>query len=89
MLASLKQATEGVTWEMIVVEGGSSDNTLDVLRAHGVRNVYDETQCLGPGRHSWPQLYNFGFSKARGKWAMYASRRNLLLQKYPHKTRLG
>jgi len=73
MLASLKQAAEGVTWEIIVVEGASSDNTLDVLGQHGVKNVYDETQCLGPGRHTWPQLYNFGFSKARGKWAIYAS----------------
>ncbi len=73
MLASLNEAVAGTTWEMIVVEGGSSDNTLDVLHKHGVKNVYSEAQCLGPGRHSWPQLYNFGFSKAHGKWAMYAS----------------
>ncbi|MHC5060097.1 MAG: FkbM family methyltransferase [Planctomycetota bacterium] len=73
MLASLKKATEGINWEMIVIDGGSNDNTLDVLQAHGIRDIYDETQCLGPGRHSWPQLYNFGFTKARGKWAIYAS----------------
>jgi len=73
MLASLKDAVVGVSCEIIVVEGASSDNTLDVLHKHGVKNVYSEAQCLGPGRHSWPQLYNFGFSKAHGKWAMYAS----------------
>ena len=73
MLTSLNDAIGEVRCEVIVVEGGSSDNTLDVLHAHGIKKVYDETQCLGPGRHTWPQLYNFGFSKARGKWAMYAS----------------
>ena len=73
MLASLEDAVHGITWEMIVVEGGSSDNTLDVLHKHGVKNVYSEAQYLGPGRHSWPQLYNFAFSKACGKWAIYAS----------------
>jgi FkbM family methyltransferase len=73
MLASLKTAVQGITCELIVIEGASNDNTLDVLHKHGVKNVYSEAQCLGPGRHSWPQLYNFGFSKAHGKWAMYAS----------------
>ena len=73
MLASLNNAVKGVSCEVIVVEGGSSDNTQEVLLKHGITKVYSEAECLGPGRHSWPQLYNFGFSKARGKWAMYAS----------------
>jgi len=73
MLGSLREAASGVAYEIIVVEGGSSDNTLDVLGRHNVREIYSESQWLGPGRHSWPQLYNFGFSKARGRWAMYAS----------------
>ncbi len=73
MLSSLEQAARGVVYELIVIEGASSDNTLDVLRRHNVWHVYNESQHLGPGRHSWPELYNFGFSKARGKWAMYAS----------------
>ncbi|MCK4292792.1 MAG: glycosyltransferase [Planctomycetes bacterium] len=73
MLGSLREAAGGVAYEIIVVEGGSSDNTLDVLGKHNVREIYSESQWLGVGRHSWPQLYNFGFSKARGKWAMYAS----------------
>jgi ADP-heptose:LPS heptosyltransferase len=53
--------------------GDSSDNTLEVLRAHNVWNVYNESKHLGLGRHSWPELYNFAFSRATGKWAMYAS----------------
>jgi len=73
MLGSLEEAVAGAAYEIIVVEAGSSDNTLDVLRRHNVTGIYNESQWLGPGRHSWPQLYNFGFSKARGKWAMYAS----------------
>jgi glycosyltransferase involved in cell wall biosynthesis/predicted SAM-dependent methyltransferase len=73
MLSSLKEAAEGIRYEVIVVEGGSCDKTPDVLRQHGITQIYNEAQCLGPGRHSWPQLYNFGFSRACGKWAMYAS----------------
>ncbi len=73
MLDSLEEAAAGVAYELIVVKGGSRDNTLDVLCKHGVTGVYSESEWLGPQRHSWPQLYNFGFSKARGKWAMYAS----------------
>jgi len=73
MLASLSDAIQGINCEVIVVDGSSIDNTLEVLKRHGVTKIYNEAECLGPGRHSWPQLYNFGFSKARGKWAMYAS----------------
>jgi glycosyltransferase involved in cell wall biosynthesis len=73
MLVSLKGAVGGISYEMIVVEGGSSDNTIDILHKHGVTEIYNESECMGPGRHSWPQLYNFVFSKARGKWGMFAS----------------
>lgn len=73
MLTSLEKATCGVNYEIIVIEGNSSDNTLEVLHKHGIKRVYNETVYLGSGRHSWPQLYNFGFSKARGVWGMYAS----------------
>jgi len=71
MLTSLKKATAGITCEVIVVEGGSSDNTLDILRKHHVKKIYCESEWLGSGNHSWPQLYNFGLSKATGKWAIY------------------
>jgi predicted SAM-dependent methyltransferase/glycosyltransferase involved in cell wall biosynthesis len=73
MLASLKEAVIGIKCEIIVIEGNSSDKTRDVLHRHGITNIYDEIECLGPEMHSWPELYNFGFSKANGKWAMYAS----------------
>ena len=73
MLTSLKGAVTGVNCEVIVIKGNSSDNTQEVLDKYGITKTFDEVECLGPGRHSWPQLYNFGFSKARGKWAMYAS----------------
>ncbi len=73
MLNSLEEATAGVAYEVIAVEGGSSDETLNVLQNHGVRSIYDESRSLGPGKHSWPELFNFGFARAVGKWAMYAS----------------
>jgi glycosyltransferase involved in cell wall biosynthesis/predicted SAM-dependent methyltransferase len=73
MLASLKDAVKGVNCEIIVIEGNSSDNTQNVLHKHGITKVYNEAESLGTGKHSWPELYNFGFSKAHGKWAMYAS----------------
>ena len=72
-LISLKEAAEGVNYEIIVVEGDSSDNTVEILHKQGISNIYNESECMGAGRHSWPLLYNFGFSMARGKWAMYAS----------------
>ncbi len=42
MLSSLEEAAAGIVYELIVVEGGSSDSTLDVLRRHNVWHVYDE-----------------------------------------------
>ncbi len=73
MLTSLAKATPGLRYEVIAIEGNSSDNTLEILQKHGITQIYNETEYLGKGRHSWPQLYNFGFSKTRGKWVMYAS----------------
>lgn len=73
MLTSLAEAARGVHYEVIVIDGSSSDNTLDMVHKHGIKQIHNETVSLGKGRHSWPQLYNFGFSKARGVWGMYAS----------------
>ncbi|MBE0534077.1 MAG: glycosyltransferase [Phycisphaerae bacterium] len=73
MLTSLVGAVGSLKYEVIVIEGGSKDDTLNVLQKHGIRHVYSESQCLGPGRHSWSQMCNFGLQKAHGKWAMYGS----------------
>jgi glycosyltransferase involved in cell wall biosynthesis len=73
MLESLFLAMEGVTFEVIVIDGDSKDNTLEVLAKHEIENVYSEFECLGPGRHSWGEIYNFGFSKSNAKWLMYCS----------------
>jgi glycosyltransferase involved in cell wall biosynthesis/predicted SAM-dependent methyltransferase len=73
MLHSLKSAATGINCEVIAIEGGSGDETIDVLHRHGIERIYSEKQVLGPGRHSWSQIFNFGFSRARGKWAMYGS----------------
>jgi len=73
MLSSIVRAADGIKYEIIVIDGGSTDNTLQVLQAHGIDQVYSESQCMGHGRHSWSEIFNFGFAKARGKWAMYGS----------------
>jgi glycosyltransferase involved in cell wall biosynthesis len=73
MLTSLENASVGVRYEVIVIEGNSSDNTIEILHKHGIEHIYNEKEHFGEGKHSWSQLYNFGFAKAKGKWAMYAS----------------
>jgi len=73
MLTSLGLATCGITCEVVVIAAESHDNTMEVLQDHGVAKIFLEANHLGTGRHSWPQLYNFGFAKAKGRWAMYAS----------------
>jgi glycosyltransferase involved in cell wall biosynthesis len=73
MLASVPGAASGIKYEIIVIHGPSKDNTAEVLKKHKVDAVYEEATNLGPGKHSWPELYNFGFSVAKGRWSMYAS----------------
>ena len=73
MLASIPAAAAGINYEIIAVVGQCSDNTLEILKKHNVTKIYNERECVGDGRHSWPMLYNFAFSKAAGKWAMFAS----------------
>jgi len=75
MLSSLKKATKEIAYELIIIEGKSSDNTSKIIREFSPikPRIYNEIEYFGTGEHTWPQLYNFGFSKAVGKWAMYAS----------------
>ncbi len=81
MLESLFKAMKGVSYEIIIIDGDSADNTLGVLKKHGIENVYKESKCMGPGYHekdypgyhSWGELYNFGFKKTTAEWIMYCS----------------
>lgn len=73
MLASLGPACDGLQAEIIVIDGGSTDGSKDVLSSISGVQVFDEERVLGGGRHSWPELYNFGFNQARGKWSIFAS----------------
>jgi len=73
MLTSIRQGARELSYETLVIEGGSSDGTPEVLKEFGSAQVIDEASVLGSGRHSWPQLYNVGFQKARGTWTIFAS----------------
>lgn len=73
MLASIDDAVGSLRCEIIVVAGDSADETDAILARHGSVRVFSESRHLGAGRHSWPQLYNFGFGQACGRWAMFAS----------------
>lgn len=73
MLSSLEAATRGISYEVVAIEGGSSDGSRELLEQHPHTRAFDEKQELGPGKHSWPRMYNFGFQQARGRWVIFAS----------------
>jgi len=73
MLTSLIPAMRGVKYEVIVIDGDSKDNTLEILAKHKVNRIFIESEQFGAGHHSWGELYNFGFSLSDAKWIMYCS----------------
>lgn len=73
MLESLKGAAPGISTEVLVIDGASTDHTRAVLDQHGITQYFEESEHLGPGRHTWSHLYNFGFARARGRYGMYGS----------------
>ncbi|MCL5030011.1 MAG: glycosyltransferase [Bacteroidetes bacterium] len=73
MLSSLQKAAERISYEIIVIDGNSTDNTTEILKEFNVNKIFSEREQFGEGRHSWSRLYNFGFKHASGRWGMYAS----------------
>lgn len=73
MLGSIPAAMGGLNYEIIAIEGGSDDGSYELLTNTPRSRVFLEREQLGEGRHSWPELYNFGFAKAQGRWAIFAS----------------
>lgn len=73
MLGSLEVAAAGLNYEVLILSGNHSDQAADILKNHPAGQVITEKEVFGPGRQTWPKLYNYLFSKARGRWGMYAS----------------
>jgi glycosyltransferase involved in cell wall biosynthesis len=59
------QAQQGVTWEHIVVDGGSKDETPQILREHPQLRVVAEPD------EGMSDAINKGFNLARGEWVMW------------------
>ena len=81
MLESLFKAIRDVSYEIIVIDGDSRDNTLEVLKKHNINKIFKESECMHPGNHegiypgchSWGEIYNFGFKQTDAEWIMFGS----------------
>ena len=63
---------EGVTFEHIVYDAGSTDGTLDVLRE------YDHVSLFVEPDEGMSDAINKGFKKAKGEWVMWLNTDDML-----------
>lgn len=64
---------EGVTWEHIIYDAGSTDGTLDILKKH------DHLDLTVEPDKGMSEAINKGFRKARGTWVMWLNTDDKLL----------
>lgn len=63
---------EGVTYEHLVYDAGSTDGSLDILRE------YEHLDLIVENDNGMSDAINKGFKKARGKWIMWLNADDLL-----------
>ena len=68
-----RQNQEGVTFEHIIQDAGSTDGTLDILHSYPHLKLYIEKDS------GMSEGINRGFRKARGKWVMWLNTDDRLL----------
>lgn len=68
-----RQNQEGVTFEHIIQDAGSTDGTLDILHSYPHLKLHVEKDS------GMSEGINRGFRKARGKWVMWLNTDDRLL----------
>jgi glycosyltransferase involved in cell wall biosynthesis len=78
-LDSIRRASEEISYEIIVIDGGSTDGSCDWLATQ-----FDVITIIQPNKyvvrkgllrrlHTWGAFMNLGFREARGKWIVMVS----------------
>jgi glycosyltransferase involved in cell wall biosynthesis len=71
-IESVLQQTE-VTWEHIVIDGGSTDDTIEILKQ------YPHLQWISEPDRGMSDAINKGFLRAKGRWVMWLNTDDYLL----------
>jgi len=65
-LESIRESVRDLRYEIIIVDGGSTDGTLEFLQKQSDVILIRHTSLLGPGK-----AYNDGFAKAQGRYVAH------------------
>ena len=75
VLARCLNSVRGLVNEIIIVDTGSTDNSIDIARAHGATVIQD------PWQDDFARPRNIGIEQAKGHWILIMDPDEILLQK--------